>query len=472
MEGEKPPLIDLYRVSAMQFVRRLAFTLSVFCAAIYFLPNLPAWGYEVTIRVRTGSDNGKTAAACEPTPCNVPTGAPEPCAPMPCEGTVDCRKDASSLDFNACKDAGKASLWKSGGWYEFGIYGNSHGATFNEGGNGPMHTAGNQRTDFHLDQYYLYNEKELDTRHGWDIGGRMDLVYGVDAPGMQSTGDRSFDYGWGRNHHGYALAMYQLYGTIGYKKLQVKMGKFGTPIGWEGSASRDNFFYSHSYCYWIEPTTHVGALADYQLTDRLTLHGGWVAGENNGFKNHYHDKSFLGGFTWELTDKATIHYWLTVGKTNNRFRLGDWRFDDDGFLARQNHFVQSLCFEWMPTERFTYVLQYNLRNDTDVRRQDYRSVGHYSSYGINQHFLYKLSDSFSTGLRVEWLRDNGGFGYITEDPANYFQLTLGLNWFWSERCCLRPEIRYDSVLDGTARPYGNGQKSDQVTGGIGFLVGY
>lgn len=362
----------------------------------------------------------------------------------------------------------------SGGWVEFGVFANSHGTKgYTDGiGNGPMHTAGNRRTDFHLDQLYLFTEREMDTKRGFDYGYRVDLVYGVDANGMQSYGDDSFDSGWGVNHHGYALSMYQLYATIGYKDLHVKLGKFITPIGWEASASLHNFFYSHSYCYWIEPSTHTGVWADYHVSDRLTVSAAWTTGNENGFKNHYDDIGFLGGVKYKLSEKASVYYWMTVGKTKNKFRLGDWRFEDDGALDRQNYFVQSLCFEWMPTDRWTYVFQYNLRNDSNVEAGNFQRSKRYSSYGINNHLLYKINDRWSVGMRLEWLRDNGGnerMYYVTEKDANYFQTTFGIVYTPSKCWSIRPEIRYDSVLDGSARPFKDGRSREQFSGGIGML---
>lgn len=366
---------------------------------------------------------------------------------------------------NGC---GKKSGWEFdfGGWAETGIYTNSHGFV----SNGQMHTKGNERTDFHLDQLYLHGDVKYRTRNGVEFGGRADLVYGVDAKGMQSWRDDSFDSDWGLNRHGYAMSAYQLFGTVSYEKLRVKVGKFITPIGWEAAASKNNFFYSHSYCYWLEPATHCGVLADYTLNDRLKISAGWTAGSENSFKNRFDDSALLAGFTYRMTKKATIYYWMTLGKTENGQYQGDWRFgsaNDD--LARRDYFVQSLCFEWMLSDRFTYVMQYNLRNDADVEAGTFRTRDRYSAYGINNHFLYQINKKWAAGLRLEWLRDNGDFGYVSSDGnANYFQTTIGLNWTPNKYITLRPEIRYDTVLDGTARPYGD-NRSDQFSGGVALL---
>jgi hypothetical protein len=245
--------------------------------------------------------------------------------------------------------------------------------------------------------------------------------------------------------------------------LSVKIGKFGTPIGWEASASKDNFFYSHSYCYWIEPATHMGVLADYALTDRFTFSAGWVTGEDSSFANPDGNRAILTGFEYALSDDATVYYWINAGRA---------------YHEAVDYFVQSLCLEWNLTKRFTYVFQYNLRND-NVRG----GGAHTSSYGINNHFLYKLNDQWGVGTRFEWLQNNGGyFADANDNPflGDFYQVTLGLNWNPYENVSIRPEVRYDwcngSTPFGPSADFGGypiaGGRSYQVSGGCGVVVSF
>jgi hypothetical protein len=401
---------------------------------------------------------------------SVPAAFGQESACAPCEPACEIQPCDPACDILPCDPCGTYfgnrllnTPFTFGGWIESGIYTNSHSS----GSNGPMHSASKERRDFQMSQLYLFAEKELDTKHGFDWGARADLVYGVDAGGMQSS--ESFDYEWGNNRHGYGMAAYQLYGTLGYKKLSVKYGKFITPVGWEESAAKNNFFYSHSYCYWIEPATHVGAVATYELTDRLTVNAGWTAGIDSGFKNRYDDSALLAGFTYSLTDKSTIYYWINQGRQKNGLdKQGSQRFDT---IDRNDYFVQSFCYEWVPTDRFTYVLQYNLRNDNG--KKDGSDAVRSSAYGINNHFLYTLTDEWSVGTRIEWLRDSGGGYYISDGSGDYYGLTFGLNWNPYENVSVRPEIRYDWVRGSNDDlPFADATRHEQVTGGCGFVVSF
>ena len=350
---------------------------------------------------------------------------------------------------------GSSSLFAFGGWLDMGVYTNSHG--YNN--NGPMHTGSQRRTDFVMNQLYLSAEKTMNTQHGFDWGARADFVYGAHAGSMQ-TFDGTFDHDWGTNKSGYAMSAYKLYGTLGYHDLSVKVGKFTTPIGWEASASKDNFFYSHSYCYWIEPATHMGVLADYKLAEHLTVSAGWTTGEDSSFDNPNGKSALLSGLEYSLSDNATVYYWINAGKARG-----------DANDPWTDYFMQSLCFEWDATNRFTYVFQYDLRND------NVRNGGRTSAYGINNHFLYKLNDQWSVGTRFEWLRDNGG--YVIDKAGDYYQVTLGLNWNPWKNVSIRPEARYDWCRGGTT-PFGPSNifggypvqdtRSDQVSGGCGMVI--
>ena len=374
--------------------------------------------------------------ACEPAACEPCEPACEPCEPLcePCDPRGITNRIGSFF-----------SPFTFGGWVEAGVYTNSRSSREN----GPVHLASKSRNDFQMNQLYFFGEKEMNTRRGLDWGGRVDLAYGTDY-GVMQTLDGTFDADWGTNKHGYGMAAYQLYGTLGYRDLSVKVGKFATPLGWEAVLSRDNFFYSHSLCFLIEPTSHTGALATYDMSDRLSLNAGWTTGTDSSFKNPGKNSALLAGLTYSLTNNATVYYWLSTGKQY-----------DEMMDMRNDLFIQSLCLEWALTKRFTYLLQYNLRNDNK------RDGDRLSAYGINNHFLYKLTDKVSAGTRLGWLRNNGSADLT--DASDYWEVTLGLRWDPIGFLSIRPEVRYD-WCQGGATPFAG--KKDQASGGFGMVVSF
>ena len=377
------------------------------------------------------------------------------CQSLPNCGTSVC-SSVSLLD--------NGSRLRFTGWVESGLYTNAHGATsmyasgggglLGNSGNGPNFGAGLRTTNYNMNQLWGRFAREMKCDNGLDWGLRADLIYGMNGYGVQS--EDAFDNGWGRGDYG--LGFHQLYGELGYKNLTTRYGKFGTPIGWEETGSWNNFFYSHSYCFNIEPCTHTGVMLYYQLTDGLKLAGGWSAGMENSFANRYGDQSIIAGLELELTANSTLYYYMTQGRLNDSFGGGD----------ATDYFIQSICFEWNPTDKWTYVMQYNLNNSNEL------GGDRLSAYGINNHLIYNFCDKWGVGFRAEWLRDNGVLAYEdsrgNSNNSDFIELTLGLNYNPTKHLRIRPEIRYDHAFKTPI--FAHGTKNEQLSGGFAVLYGF
>jgi len=354
------------------------------------------------------------------------------------------------------------SRLKLTGWVESGLYANAHGATsrydsdglMRNSGNGPNFGDGLRTTNYNMNQLWGRLVREMDCQNGLDWGFQGDLLYGMYGYGVQSQD--SFDNGWGKGDYGFGF--HQLYGELGYKKLSARYGKFGTPIGWEETGSWDNFFYSHSYCFNIEPCTHTGAMLYYQLTDGLKLASGWTAGMENSFANRFGDQSLIAGLELALTKNSEFYYYMTQGRLNDSFGGG----------YATDYFIQSLCFEWNLTDKLTYVCQYNLNNSNEL------GGDRLFAYGINNHWIYRIDDKWGIGFRAEWLRDNGILAYEdasgNSNDSDYVALTLGLNFNPTEHLRIRPEIRYDHAYKTPI--FAHGTKNEQLSGGFAVLYGF
>ena len=165
--------------------------------------------------------------------------------------------------------------------------------------NGPVSFV--DRNDIQLNQMYAVFEKPVtEDESCWDVGGRVDLLYGSDYIFTQAAGlETRTDYSpkWNTNPH-YGLAMPQLYADFAYNKFSLRLGHFYTPIGYEVVTAPDNFFYSHAYTMqYGEPFTHTGGRALYRANDRWTFVGGIVNGWDK-FAAETNRAAFIGGATY------------------------------------------------------------------------------------------------------------------------------------------------------------------------------
>jgi hypothetical protein len=338
-----------------------------------------------------------------------------------------------------------------GGWIEGGVFTNQYDAA----NNGPLGLR--DKKYFDANQLWMYAERATNTEdQDWDIGGRMDYVFGTDGPDTQCFGDHGWDYGW-NSSPSYGSAVPQAYAEVAYKKLKVKLGHFYTPIGNEVFPATGNFFYSHSYMfYYAEPFTHTGFLATYKFSDKLSGSAGWSDGWDSGFDNHDHASTFLGGLTWTPNEDITLAWYMCSGYWGNGQAYQGANFN--------NIFMNSIVLTYKLTERWTYIFQ----NDyaTNYNRPDDTAW-----YGINQYLQYKINDCWGFGGRIEWFRDEDGVRVIQGNAGNYNEMAMGVNWKPRANFLVRPEVRYDWYNGTTAggNPFDNGNATTQLSGGFDVI---
>ena len=301
---------------------------------------------------------------------------------------------------------------------------------------GGYHTASNDLfnsapDDFNLHQGWLFVERVAEpTNGGLGFGFRFDGMYGIDANDTQAFGnnpgrfdlDPRFQRGGG-----YGWAIPQLYGEVAGDNWSVKIGHFYTLIGYEVVTAPDNFFYSHAITmYNSEPFTHTGAIGTFNVSDDTTIYAGWTAGWDTGFDQFGNGSNFLGGISTAISDATTMTYITTIGDFGAR-----------GSDAYSHSFV----FDTQVSDNFNWVLQSDLLRVQETGEDN---------VGINQYFLYTLSDTLAFGTRVEWWKGDTVTGYAPHGgtlPASgshsYYDVTFGLNIKPSQNLIIRPEYRYD-----------------------------
>lgn len=306
----------------------------------------------------------------------------------------------------------------------------------------------NSRPDeYQLHQAWFYAEKAIDTSCGFDLGGRIDYVYGTDGPDTQAFGiaNNHWDNGWDHgNDYGHAIP--QLYLEAGYGDLSFKVGHFYTIIGWEVVTAPDNFFYSHAYTmYNSEPFTHTGALGTLALTDDIEVYGGYTFGWDSGFEDN--GDSFLGGVSLTLSDDVSLTYATVAG-----------RFADKGGQGTRGY-MHSIVADVTLTDSLQYILQSDY-----LDRQTHTSAVDANTFGINQYLIYTINDCMAAGGRFEWYNYEGIFGAPNiGNSSDLYALTMGLNYKPHANILVRPELRFDWDEDQFA---GLEDGEDQTTFGI------
>ena len=346
---------------------------------------------------------------------------------------------------NGCMTGcGVSSLYFAGGHADFGLYGNNHGQRnvydlrdapgekWNPNSGNTIALGPARHADLQMNQLYGFFGKKLNKR-GWDIGGRMDFLYGTDAYFTQSNGLEYFTSPnnspaadrdrWGKGD--YLASFPQAYGEIGYCNLSVKLGKFYTPLNGDAIMSPNRFFYSTSYAFGQLPMTQTGAVATWDINPCLSAYGGWTNGEepagplsDSTFANAKNNAALF-GFDYKVR-KFSLGYGILMGKGENN--VGNHDFD---------YFAHSFVIGYKPNRCWDYTFQWVLRNNNDDWGAGADAT---AAYGINQELIYKLNRCWAFGGRFEWMR---------MQDADFYEFTLGTNYTPNNWLVVRPEIRWD-----------------------------
>ena len=382
---------------------------------------------------------------------------------------------------------------KIGGWVNTSISANMN--SNGDGFNGPI-TFNDRSGELQMNQLNVYLQKAINVSgDSFDIGGRVDFMYGTDAIFTQAYGSPAFDPNTGlpidRGHWDleisshdqrfYGIALPQAYAELNLpvgSGIAVKVGHFYTPIGYEVVTAPDNFFVTKPYTMqYGEPFTHTGFLATYVVDDSWTVMGGAVTGSNTGGWDGNWDRdlgnwSFLGGATWDNDAGTSVTLTGTAGA-----RAED---SDDAWA------IYSIVAKHDFTDSLHYIFQHDHGfADNIITGESGGGTQDAEWYGINQYLIYDVTEKVSAGLRAEWFSDpngarifgpgrclaatnaNGNYACNATDYANsypwegsnYYAVTAGVSYKPVAWLNLRPNLRYD-ITDGS-KVFDRGNASSQ-----------
>jgi hypothetical protein len=325
-------------------------------------------------------------------------------------------------NFNLTELVGLQSPWEIAGWTNLAYYNKNIPLSFAYDDLGSFDDIPDR---INLAQQWFYLTRRTDGSDGWDFGGRIDLMYGTDGQKNQAYGNPGADVrGRGRfdaslDHGIYGWALPQTYAEVAYQDFTTKVGHFITPLGYERTQARDNFFHSHSFTSFdSEPFTHTGFLTTYSGFEQYKIYAGWSAGWDTGFDSFNGGSNLISGVEFKLHDSVTFTYLNTYGNFG-------WRG-----VGSNNSYSHTCVLKAELTDKLQYIAE------SDLLTTENNVANSANDVGLVQYLIYKMDDLISFGGRAEWWKSNG---------ASYNEVTLGVNIHLLENLILRPEIRQDWI---------------------------
>jgi hypothetical protein len=331
----------------------------------------------------------------------------------------------------------------------------------------------------YLNQVDLTFEKKANlTGAGWDVGGRVDIMYGSDSRFTTSSdllshqGDEN-SFGLGRQEAW--LDIPQAYIDIAIPVLngmRLRIGKFEF---FKVVNPNANALYTHPFEYGQAfPYSLTGISAYTPLTTDLSVEGGVSRGWDQTLTDN--NSAALDGFgrvIWNLSDVLRISAAVISGPE---------QYHDNGHFTT----TANVSVLYTPIDQFAFVLDAICGHQAGAVFGDFPGsnaaptvplkIGGANWYGLTGTAAYKLNDWVTLNGRMEWYRDEEGYTEGFPGQLNLYETAIGLkltplsSTAIGDNFILRPEIRYDY----SSRAFFNvaDPRHDQVTFAIDAIVNF
>jgi Putative beta-barrel porin-2, OmpL-like. bbp2 len=317
-----------------------------------------------------------------------------------------------------------------------------------------------------LNQAVLYIERLPDSvqRDHFDWGFHLTGLYGTDY--RYTTNKGYFSSQLIKDHHQYgfdpSLEYADLYFPHVAQGMNLRIGRYISIPGIEAQLSPNNYIFSHSLLYVIDPFTDTGVLATIKLDDQWLVQLGITAG---------HD---VAPWTTDAKPSGTACVSYTTKSVNDNFYVcanginsGKYAFDNlqQYDITWYHRFTKSLH---MASETW-YMYQRDVPSvDGSIAPEPGTNGAHClpgelrctaPEYAAVNYLNKELSPHDFISFRSDYLDDKKGqrTGYATR----YSENTLMWGHWIGSTIQLRPELRFDHAWDRKA--YNNGTKQSQLT---------
>ncbi|HCN19071.1 MAG TPA: hypothetical protein DIS73_02095 [Planctomycetia bacterium] len=225
------------------------------------------------------------------------------------------------------------------------------------------------------------------------------------------------------------------------KGLTVRFGKFSSWMGYEDWESIWNPNFTESYINTDgTPNTATGLGFNYPVTDRFTA--------NYYFKNAFdtfvnNNKSFTHGLelNYNLPDLAFFKNGLITLNTlwGPSQPLNDSRW----------YQIYDLIIQFSPFKKLTLVTEGDWNLDpTRIAQPSGRLKKDNNGWGVAQYVIYDYTERLGFAVRGEYFWDQDNLCELSgAGGASLVEVTGTLNLKLRERLMIRPEIRYDKIVN-------------------------
>jgi Putative beta-barrel porin-2, OmpL-like. bbp2 len=317
-----------------------------------------------------------------------------------------------------------------------------------------------------MNQIVLYAERLPDSvqRDHIDWGYHLTALYGTDYRFTMAKG-----YGVGQllnDHHEYGfdptLEYVDVYIPQVAQGMNIRLGRFISVPGIEAQLAPNNYIFSHSLLYAIDPFTDTGLIGTVKLNDQWLVQLGITSGHDVAPWTLDAKPSGTACMSYTTKSVNDNFYICANGINNGKYAYNNLQQYDATWYHKFSKTVHMATESWYMYERDVPALGGTIRPENGANPA-YCLPGKQRctapEYATVNFLQKELSVHNFLSFRSDFLDDKKGqrTGYATKYSENTI---MWCHWFGTT-VQLRPELRFERAWDRKA--YDNGQHRNQLT---------
>jgi hypothetical protein len=321
-----------------------------------------------------------------------------------------------------------------------------------------------------LDQAVVYIERLADTvqTDHFDWGFHITGFYGTDyrfttAKGYFSQQLLAFNRQYGFDP---VMEYVDLYFPHVAQGMDVRIGRFISIPGIEAQLAPNNYMFTHSLLYTIDPFTDTGLLSTIKLNKQWLVQAGVSAGHD--VAPWTDDRKLSGHFCLDYTTASgnDNFYGCANGINDGKYAYNNLQHYDGTWYHKFNKSWHIATEAWYMYERDVPNIAGNVDNPVPTETgangafcQPGQLRCTAPEYAVVNYVQKEFNSHLFMSFRSDFLDDKKGqrTGYATK----YTENTLMFGKWIGNTVLFRPEIRFDRAWDRKA--YNNGKNQSQFT---------
>jgi hypothetical protein len=319
---------------------------------------------------------------------------------------------------------------------------------------------------FELNQAVLYVERLPDSvqRDHIDWGFHLTALYGTDYRYTTNKGYFSNQLLVHNYQYGFdpALEYVDIYFPHVAQGMNLRIGRYISIPGIEAQLSPNNYFFSHSLLYVIDPFTDTGILSTIKLSDRWLVQLGITASHDVAVWTPDAKPSATACLSYTTHSVNDNIYACLNGINDGKYAFNNLQQYDITWYHKFSKSLHMATESWYMYETEVPAINGPIAPELGANPA-YCLPGEIRctapEFAIVNYLNQQLSPHDFIGLRSDFLDDKKG--QRTGYQNRYTENTISWNHWFGTTVQLRPEIRFDHAWDHPA--YNNGAHLNQFT---------